>query len=172
MVGDAKMRGFNSNRSNHPAYSRWKSMNERCYSVACADYSDYGARGIVVCAEWRFNADAFLLWCDENGFKIELELDRRNNDGNYCPDNCRFVSNGINQQNKRMQSNNKSGYRGVCWNKNKQKWQAQINIFGKQKSCGAFTNKIEAAKARDRCAIKFGIDTILNFPVEKENNND
>jgi len=74
-------------------------MLSRCEDEDYPQYKDYGGRGISVCKDWHtFNK--FYEWCMANGVKPELVLDRRNNDGNYEPKNCRFVTRKENANNK------------------------------------------------------------------------
>lgn len=71
----------------------------RCCRKSHKSYCRYGGRGIAVCNEWRDNPDAFFLWANNNGYLHGLQLDRINNDGNYSPENCRFVTPSTNQRN-------------------------------------------------------------------------
>ena len=64
------------------------------------DYERYGGRGISVCAEWH-KAENFIKWALENGYKKWLQIDRIDNNGNYCPDNCRWVTAKQNSRNRR-----------------------------------------------------------------------
>ena len=75
-------------------------MKRRCCDEKHKSYAGYGARGIRVCEEWSEYIN-FHEWSIENGYKKGLKLDRKNNDGNYEPDNCRFVTNKVNANNKR-----------------------------------------------------------------------
>ncbi len=59
---------------------------------------NYKKRGIKVCEEWQ-SFDAFLKWAVESGFRPELQIDRIDNDGNYEPENCRWVTHAEQQQN-------------------------------------------------------------------------
>jgi hypothetical protein len=68
----------------------WNMMT-RCYNAQHKSYHRYGGRGIVVCDEWRGHKDVFISWVLQNGWHPHLQLDRRNNDEGYSPDNCRFV---------------------------------------------------------------------------------
>lgn len=71
-------------------YSRWKLMTARCHNPKNKSYKNYGGRGIQVCDRWR--AD-FLNFLEDMGTPAPgLELDRIDNNGNYCKENCRWVS--------------------------------------------------------------------------------
>ncbi|MBE7128090.1 hypothetical protein [Bacillus mycoides] len=86
-----------------PLYSKWSNMKERCYRPENKRYDRYGARGITIYAEWKDNFISFYNWCMDNGYKEGLQLDRIDNDGNYEPGNCRFVTP---KQNSRNRSSN------------------------------------------------------------------
>lgn len=75
-------------------------MLTRCYNEKYSLYHRYGGRGISVCEEWKNDSMAFYDWSIRNGFSEELTLDRVNNDGNYDPHNCRWVT-------MQVQSNNR-----------------------------------------------------------------
>ena len=94
-------------------YSVWKNMKDRCYREKCKSYKNYGGRGIEVCDEWRSDYKAFYDWSMANGYKEEqtaggvniLSIDRINNDGNYEPSNCRWVTADVQAKNKRKRGN-------------------------------------------------------------------
>lgn len=73
-------------------YSIWKGMKYRCYTVNWKPYQWYGARGIGVCEEWRNSYQSFKRWSLSNGYSEGLELDRINVNGDYSPDNCRWIT--------------------------------------------------------------------------------
>lgn len=83
-----------------PVYVVWTNMIRRCYDEKSDSYNRYGGRGISVCAEWLASSRAFFEWAMANGWALGLQLDRRDNDGNYTPENCRFVSAKVNGRNK------------------------------------------------------------------------
>ena len=79
-------------------YKTWISMKRRC---ANKNDKRYGGRGITVCPEWRDSFEAFYEWAIKNGYDESLTIDRINNDGNYEPDNCRWVDWFTQANNKR-----------------------------------------------------------------------
>ena len=89
--GDAK----NKYSKGHWLYGRWLKMRRRC-----KEYPTYIAKGIQVCDEWISSYPAFKKWAEENGADQALELDRTDNYGNYCPENCRWVTHQVNCRNR------------------------------------------------------------------------
>lgn len=84
----------------HPAYHTYNAMMARCYNEKDDGYHHYGGRGIKVCEEWH-DIHKFTTWCESNGFEKKLQLDRKDNNKGYSPDNCHFVTPQINLRNTR-----------------------------------------------------------------------
>jgi len=80
-------------------YRVHKSMIQRCYNSSHWLYPRYGGRGICVCENWRDNIKSFIEWAKANGYENTLTIDRIDNDGNYEPKNCRFVTKKENMNN-------------------------------------------------------------------------
>lgn len=91
----------NDNGGAHPLYIIWCEFRRRCRSKTHKRYADYGGRGITVCQLWDSNYQAFYDWAMTHGYQQGLTIDRRNNNGPYSPDNCRFVTYAVNNSNKR-----------------------------------------------------------------------
>lgn len=86
-------------------YTAWCNMKSRCYAEYNTDYENYGARGICVCPEWRDSYENFKTWALDNGFDytksgIEQSIDRIDVNGNYEPENCRWVDLQVQAGNK------------------------------------------------------------------------
>lgn len=81
-------------------YGVYLSMKNRCCRPATERYKSYGARGIRICDEWMQDAGAFIKWAMENGYREGLQIDRIDVNGNYAPENCRFITPIENAQNK------------------------------------------------------------------------
>jgi len=80
-------------------YTSWMNMKGRCLRKTHPKYHRYGGRGITVHQDW-LNIDIFLEWAISNGWEPNFTLDRIDNDGNYCPENCRWISLSENSRKK------------------------------------------------------------------------
>ncbi len=79
-------------------YGVWHGMNERCFNTRCKAYKNYGAKGVVVCDEWK-EFIPFYKWAMANGYKEGLTIDRIDSNGNYEPSNCRWVDRFVQNSN-------------------------------------------------------------------------
>lgn len=148
--------------SRHPLYHTWILMKRRCENPKDSRYITHGARGITVCERWQsvsnFIEDMYPSYI------AGLTLDRRDNDGNYEPFNCRWATYETQVHNRRVLfKNNTSGYKGVYWQTQKSKWRAMIGLSGKRKHIGLFNTALEAAHAYDQYVIDNGLEHKRNF---------
>lgn len=84
-------------------YRIWKGINKRCRNTKSSVYKFYGERGISVCDEWGKSFEPFYEWATANGYADNLSIDRIDVNGNYCPENCRWVD--VETQHTNMRSN-------------------------------------------------------------------
>lgn len=96
-------------------YGVWNTMKSRCYNKNVYWYKRYGGRGITVCDEWRNDYNAFYNWAIANGYdeaapRGACTIDRIDYNGNYCPENCRIVSQK--QQMQNVSTNHNLEYNG------------------------------------------------------------
>ena len=107
-------------------YHIWRDMKDRCTNPSRSTYKYYGARGINVCKQWSGSNDFlnFYKWSMANGYKDDLTIDRIDVNGNYCPENCRWID-------IKMQSNNKTDNKFISYNgetKTVAQWSEKLNI--------------------------------------------
>ena len=104
-------------------YNIWDNMKQRCSNPNREDYKRYGERGIVVCSEWQKSFSVFCEWALTHGYDEHLTIDRKNNDGNYCPENCHWID-------KIGQMNNYSRNHVIEFNGKKQTLQQWADELG------------------------------------------
>lgn len=145
-------------------YSHWENMKQRCYSKNASYYKNYGGRGIIVCNEWINDFMAFYTWSMKNGYQNNLELDRINNNGNYEPDNCRWITHKEQQYNKR--SNRLITYKGKT--QTAMEWSIENNI-----NFAIIYARINQLKWNEQDAISIKPKRISRFIIQQYDlNND
>ena len=88
----------------------WRGMKKRCLNPSHKSYHNYGGRGIKIADEWMVFHN-FREWALQNGYTVGLQIDRIDNDGDYCPDNCHWVSPKVNANNR--STNHRIVFNGV-----------------------------------------------------------
>jgi hypothetical protein len=84
-------------------YGAWRLMRQRCYNVLDPRYHDWGGRGIKICKRWLIEMIGFMNFLKDMGPKPgrEYTLERKDNDGNYDPGNCKWATMKEQSKNKR-----------------------------------------------------------------------
>lgn len=105
-------------------YGIWKGIKVRTHNTHHKDYKYCGAKGITICDEWDKSYEAFKEWALNNGYRDDLTIDRIDNSGNYCPENCRWAD-------LYTQANNKSNNHLITYNgktQNMTQWAREIGV--------------------------------------------
>lgn len=151
------------NLSKSRIYRIWIGMRARCDNPKCNNYKHYGARGISVCPEWNNSENGFInfySWAMKNGYDETLSIDRINNNGNYSPDNCRWVTQSVQCIN--MRHKNTSGYIGICKHSADGAWYGRVKVDKKVFYTGRSKNIHEAARMRNEFIINNHLPNKLN----------
>lgn len=132
-------------------YSIWHNMQARCYIKKNWNFKYYGGKGIKICREWKRSFKNFKTWALENGYGDDLQIDRIDANGNYCPKNCRWVT-------KRQQNNNTSRNHYIEYN-------------GKTKTCAEWglLYNIQRNVLNRRIRRGWDIEKAFTTPVMKKN---
>ncbi len=151
-------------------YHVWNDAKRRCTEEGHVAEKRYKNRGIKMCKSWMKSYARFRIWALKNGYSGFLKLDRINFDGNYSPQNCRFIGNCEQLWNVGKQQTFKgrpttTKFRGVYYDKERQKYQARIWARGILYNLGRFDTANEAGRERDKWAKRLhGEYAFLNFP--------
>lgn len=159
-----KEKATKHNLSKHKLYPVWSAIKQRCNNPKMKSINTM-VRGIKICEEWENSVENFINWCLTNGYKDGLSIDRRDNNGNYEPSNCRFVEHNIQIQNQRISCRNSSGYIGVFFEKTRNKYVARLTSNGKTKYLGRYNTAEEAGKAYNEYIISNNLEHTLNEGV-------
>jgi hypothetical protein len=134
-----KHRSYKHGLSRTRQFKIWQHIRSRTMSPSNDRYHRYGGRGIKLCDEWMDFVN-FYNWSLSNGYSDKLTIDRINNEDNYCPENCRWVT-------RQLNSKNMSIYPMTRIRKHGKGWQARG--MSTSKCLGTFPTIEEARKARD-----------------------
>lgn len=104
-------------------YKIWNGIKRRCMTPTCNTYKNYGAKGIIICDEWKTDFLNFYNWSICNGYNDKLTIDRINNKLGYSPQNCRWVD-------YKEQERNKEGVRIVEYCGKKYSYTELACMFG------------------------------------------
>jgi len=142
----------------------WFHMIRRCENEKDSGFKTYGKRGIKVCEEWH-DFLKFYEWANNNNYSEGLQLDRIDNDGNYEPSNCRFVTSQANNEIGRRtpQFNNTSGFIGINYIKDQDKWCVRIQNKKTRIYLGVYKNLEDAIEARKNKEIELFGEQKTNF---------
>ena len=132
-------------------YTIWSGMKSRCYNKKDSHYPRWGGRGIRICSEWLLDFDNFRQWSLHNGYADNLTIDRINNDGNYCPTNCRWVT--IAEQNNNQRTNRLITYNGKT--QNLKQWSEELHI-----NYGTLLSRLDESK--------WSIEKAFTTPVKRQ----
>ena len=143
-------------QTEHPLYSLYHGMKGRCLSETDKDYPRYGGRGITICERW-LGTDGFFNFVEDMGERPDnTTLDRKNTDGGYSSENCRWADIYTQSGNKRNSENT-----GVTYVKKSNRFRVRISVNGKTYGLGSYKTMGEALEARRLGEIKY-----LGFEVQ------
>ena len=149
-------------------YRVWVNIKYRVSNYNNKRYKDYVGRGITICEEWKNDFMSFYDWAMKNEYSDELSIDRIDNDGNYCPENCRWTTSTIQNRNQRKRRDNTSGYKGVSYNKSTGKYQASIRVNKKSINLGQFLTPVEGAIAYNNYIIENNLEGFILNEISTE----
>lgn len=134
----------------------WRGIKLRCLTKTNNRYEYYGGRGITIADEWKDDFMNFYNWAMDNGYQEDLTIDRIDNNGDYEPDNCRWVTQKVQVRNTGVRSNNKSGVTGVYYRKDQNKYRVTIDDNdGKRVNIGQYETLEEAKEERKKAELKY-----------------
>ena len=131
----------------HPLYIVWMGMNQRCNYPAHCHYPSYGGRGITICEQWS----DFQTFAQDMGERPDgFTLDRIDNDGDYTPDNCRWVSPVIQGFNRADYNPHGHQYIGRA----REKYRVRLTLIPKAQHTRVFSTFAEADDYKADCLFE------------------
>lgn len=132
-------------------YRIWSGIRRRCYEETLDAYKYYGSRGITVCDDWKNDYSKFREWSLNNGYKDNLSIDRIDVNGNYSPENCRWID-------AKTQANNRRN--NVC-----------ITYHGKTQTVAQWAEETGMPYRRIEYRLKAGweVQKIFDYKNERRN---
>jgi hypothetical protein len=82
-------------------HNEWSIMKRRCLNKNDSSFDRYGGRGIKICDEWKNSFMNFMNWALDNGYNDNLSIERVDVNGDYCPENCKWITMKEQAKNKR-----------------------------------------------------------------------
>jgi len=166
----SRLRNTTHGASGERLYSIWIGMKRRCLNTKHKHYKKYyGGKGIKIYSEWVADYFIFKKWALLNGYSNNLTIDRVDGEGNYEPSNCRWVSRKVQSRNTpKLSKHNTSGYRGVCFDKQRNKWVVHICVNGTQKYLGRFQYPWTAAYAYDSYILVNNLEHTRNYELKEK----
>ena len=140
--------------SSSSVYDAWIAMKARCFNKQNPNFHYYGGRGITVCEDWKSSFETFLRDMGQKPFD-KATLDRIDVNGDYKPENCRWISIQMQQRNRR----DNNDFPGIYFEPSRKRWRADITYFGKRIFLGRFKD-LEGAKSARTVAE----NTLCNSP--------
>lgn len=145
----------------------WLTMRYRCEKPTCSGYEKYGAKGIHVCPEWATSFKSFRDWSYVHGYADNLTIDRIDPKGDYTPENCRWVD-------QKTQQNNRSNNIHLTYNGETRsiiEW-AEITGMPLRILYDRYAKLDAAVEARKRAEEKYHAPLIAQRDAETEGKND
>ena len=113
----AKEASLVNHRSKPPEYGVWAAVKQRCVDSNVNGYSYYGGKGIAVCARWKERGVGFDNFMQDMGSRPtpKHQIDRMDSNGDYTPENCRWVTPAVNARNRSNNSVTSSDVKTIRW---------------------------------------------------------
>ena len=146
LVERSTVHGDSTRENPSRLYRIYSNIHTRCYTKTDPHYERWGGRGIKMCNEWKDDYLAFKEWALSSGYKDDLTIERIDNDGDYCPENCKWITHKEQARNKR--NNHFLTYKGerkclgewceiyniprsTLWNRVANGWTPEECLFGR-----------------------------------------